>query len=200
MRLALECRRRVKEQQKRIGQCRVPQHAIQLHVGQGRRGEVRGHAGTAKRRPCRSRSAAARSGVDHQPWQSRRRLRPVPHRGHGRAGGRCAHSESPGTEGVLRVRQIRRSKFVRPVGRAGWRSKPKGTRVLGAVARVRRQQSRSVSRRGRTIGDVQHSHQPKPAGWAGRSRRTQSRRLHRPPCTTPSTLWSVRSKRGPASS
>ena len=134
VRLALECRRRVKEQQKRIGSRRVPQHAVQLHVGQGRRGEVRGHAGTAKRRPCRSRSAATRPGLDHQPWQSRRRLRPVPHRGHGRAGGRRADFESPGTEGVLRIRQICRSKPVCQVGGTGWRSKPKGTRVLGAVS------------------------------------------------------------------
>ena len=34
VRLALECRRRVKEQQKRIGSRRVPQHPLQLQIGE----------------------------------------------------------------------------------------------------------------------------------------------------------------------
>ena len=54
---------------------RVPQHAVQLHAGQGRRREVRRHAGIAERRPYRPRSPAARPGLGDQPRRAGRRLR-----------------------------------------------------------------------------------------------------------------------------
>ena len=75
VRLALEARRRVKEQQKRCFKTRVPQHALQLHPGRGRRGAVRLDAGAAQRRsdrePTRCRPGrsgrSARAGRDAAP-------------------------------------------------------------------------------------------------------------------------------------
>ena len=67
VRLALEVPSRVKEQQKRMLQERVPQHALQLHAGRRRRRAVRVDAGAAQRRSDRGRSTAAWPGVGDQP-------------------------------------------------------------------------------------------------------------------------------------
>ena len=61
VRLALESRRRVKEQQKRIGCGGVPQHALQLPSRERRRGEVRRYA---ERSRARTRSEQIRCRLD----------------------------------------------------------------------------------------------------------------------------------------
>ena len=71
VRLALEARRRVKEQQKRCLKTRVPQHPLQLLHGRGWRGAVRLDAGAAQRRGHRGRPAAARTGLGDQPRRTR---------------------------------------------------------------------------------------------------------------------------------
>ena len=54
---------------------RVPQHAVQLHPGQGWGREVRGHARTPERGPHRPRPAAAGPGLGHQPRRAWTRAR-----------------------------------------------------------------------------------------------------------------------------
>ena len=72
VRLALECRRRVKEQQKRIGAAEFRNTQFSYTHGRRRRREVRGHAGAAERGHDRPRPAAARPGLGDQPRRAGR--------------------------------------------------------------------------------------------------------------------------------
>ena len=84
---------------------RVPQHAVQLHAGSGRRREVRRHARTTKRGPDRPRSAAARPGVDDQPGGSQDEGSGlVPDRGDGGTRQRREDPEPPCAPGLRRER------------------------------------------------------------------------------------------------
>ena len=62
----------------------VQEHPFQLHPGPGRRGEVRGHAGTAERGQHRLRPAAARPDLGDQSGRAGRERRALPDRGHRR--------------------------------------------------------------------------------------------------------------------
>ena len=162
---------------------RVPQHAVQLHAGQGRRREVRGHAGTPERGSRRPRSAAARPGVGHQPRRSGRGLGPVPHRGHRRTGQRRPHPEPPGAAGVLRVASSTpKQNLYAEVGGAGRRPQPKGTRVLrSSCGRTTPARAGSHSGVAALLAMCSTLHRQEPAGRAGRGRRAQPGRLDRPP-------------------
>ena len=134
---------------------RVPQHAVQLHAGQGRRREVRGHARTAERGPHRPRPAAARPGLGDQPRRPGRGLGPVPDRGHRGSGQRRPHPEPARAPGVRRESvKYAEAEPLLAGRRTGRRPQPPRARVLGPVAGLRRQQGRQLARRGRPAGHV----------------------------------------------
>ena len=119
VRLALECRRRVKEQQKRIGAAEFRNTHFSYTLGDGRRREVR-----RRRRSCRARTASATTrcrrgqvwalspgGQDEHPGLFR-------HRGDRGAGQRRAHPQQPGAAGRSRRASAAPSRTSTPARRS----------------------------------------------------------------------------------
>ena len=134
VRMALEARRRVKEQQKRVLQERVPQHPLQLHPGPGRRRAVCLDAGAAQRRSDRERPAAARPGVGGESGLAGGGPGPLPDRGHVRPGQRREDSQPALPAGVSRERQGRRTEPLHAGEGTRRRSRPARARVLDSDA------------------------------------------------------------------
>ena len=109
VRLALECRRRVKEQQKRIGSAEFRNTQFSYTLGKD---GVEKFVVTPELQSetTLAGSAAARPGLDHQPRRPRRRLRPVPHRGQRRGWRRRQDPESACAAGIYRERPVCRAK------------------------------------------------------------------------------------------
>lgn len=128
VRIAMEVRRRVKEQQKRVGAAEFRNTHFSYVMGTDGV-EVRLHTGAPKRQPHRRRPAGAWTGMDHQPWRRGGELRPLPHRSQrrpriGREGTQQAHSAR-----VPREHRLRRAEPVREVHAVGWRQRPQTARI-----------------------------------------------------------------------
>ena len=103
---AIEGRRRVKEQLKKMGSFEYYQTSFSYIDRRNRRGALRRRAGTRRARPDRARSAGARLGL-HRGRDYGRHGRPVPHRGLGLGGHRQAED---------RRRRERHDQGVDPAG------------------------------------------------------------------------------------
>ena len=119
MRLALECRRRVKEQQKRIGTAEFRNTQFSYTLGKD---------GVEKFVVTPELQSEDHIGRDplppgqvwaHQPRRPGRGLGPVPDRGHRRTGQRRPHPEPPGAPGVRRERSSTPSRTSTP-GPRNW--------------------------------------------------------------------------------
>ena len=201
VRLALECRRRVKEQQKRIGTAEF--RNTQFSYTLGKDGvekfvvtpelQSEDHIGRDPLPPGQV-WAISPGGQDEGSG-------PVPHRSHRRAGRRRPHPEPARAPGVRRERQVRRSRTCTP-----------GPRNWSATATRANTSSRSslrafdASKSGSSLGVAallamcSALHQQEPAGRPGGRRRPQPGRLASTRCTTPSTWWNWPSRRAPRSS
>ncbi len=131
VRLALECRRRVKEQQKRIGSVEFRNAHFSYQMGDD---DVEKFVATPEHR---DRSASSRTGVGDLGWWRRRKSRSLSNRCDARSRLGREDPQSAHAATISRKRTLRGAESLHTGQKFGWRPRSTRARVFGAAPRVR---------------------------------------------------------------